>query len=101
MDEFIQAGYRRLDEVRAWEPQHLILRKEHGREVSATKEDKISEIISILSQDPDMKLEDIDKQLHNYGMSLGTIDKVHILMSQRNTTEIKIESLLSKKKEYS
>jgi hypothetical protein len=99
VDEFIQAGNSRLREVIAWEPVHQNLRREHGREVSATREDKTQEIIALLAREPEMSLEDIDKHLQGYGMSLGTIDKIHILMSQRDNVTIKIEYLLAKKKE--
>lgn len=99
VDEFIQAGNSRLREVVAWEPVHQNLRREHGREVSATREDKTQEIISLLARDPEMSLEEIDKHLKGYGMSLGIIDKIHVLMSQRDNITIKIEYLLAKKKE--
>ena len=99
VDEFIQAGNSRLREVIAWEPVHQNLRREHGREVSATREDKTQEIISLLARDPEMSMDDIDKHLKGYGMSLGTIDKIHILMSQRDSITIKFEYLLAKKKE--
>lgn len=99
VDEFIQAGNNRLKEVKNWEPEHQILRQEHGREISATKEDKTQEIITLLSKDAEMSLERIDDHLKNYGMSLGIIDKIHILMSQRDNLTIKIDYLNSKKKE--
>ena len=99
VNEFIQAGNYRLKEVITWEPTHQVLRKEHGREISATKEDKTQEVITLLSQDPDMSLEEIDKNLKNYGMSLGIIDKIYILMSQRDISTIKMEHLITKKKE--
>jgi hypothetical protein len=99
IEEFIQAGNARLKEVVAWEPIHQNLRREHGREVSATREDKTQEIITLLARDPEMSLEDIDKHLKGYGMSLGIIDKIHVLMSQRDNITIKIEYLLAKKKE--
>lgn len=99
VDEFIHAGNYRLKEVITWEPVHQELRKEHGREISGSKEAKTQEMITLLSQDPDMSLEEVDRNLNNYGMSLGIIDKIYILMSQRDSTTIKIEQLLSKKKE--
>ena len=99
VDEFILAGNSRLKQVIAWEPQHQFLRQEHGREVSATKEDKTQEIITILSHDPEISLENMNVQLKRYGMSLGIIDKIHVLMSQRDHVNLKVEHLMAKKRE--
>ena len=85
--------------MKAWEPQHQILRQEHGREVSATKEDKTQEIITLMSQDPEMSIDSINNHLNNYGMSLGIVDKIHILMSQHDNLTIKFDHLISKEKE--
>lgn len=99
VDEFIHAGNNRLQEVKLWEPQHQVLRREHGKEISASKEDKTQEIITLLSKDPEMSLENIESHLQTYGMGLGIVDKIHILMSQRDNLTIKIEDLMSKSKE--
>lgn len=99
VDEFIAAGNSRLKEVKAWEPKHQVLRREHGTEVSATKEDKTQEIITLLSRNSDMSLEEIDKHLQAYGMRLGIIDKIHVLMSQRDLLAIRVDYLLSKHKQ--
>lgn len=99
VDNFISKGYKNASDVRGWEYEHQELRKEHGRETSFMKDDKIIEIVSILNKNPDESLDQINADLKTRGMSLGVIDKIYVLSSQKDDLILRIEHLLSLQKE--
>ena len=99
VNSFIEIGFKHLKSIAEWEPTHQTLREEHGRQFSHTKEDTMREIIIALSENPNLPLEEVNSRLMNYGFSLGTIDKIHILMAQKDSAMINAEYQTSKKRE--
>lgn len=99
VEDFLKFGSGFLEEVSRWEPEHYKLRREWGRQMSATRDDKYLEIVNSLKSNPSATVEEIEENLKRSGMSLSIIDKIYILKSMKDTLNIKIYRLLSAKKE--
>lgn len=100
IDKIIARGYNHLQETSLWESSHYEMRAEYGRERSFMKQEKMIELMDIMSKQlAGATVEDIDNQLASRGMRLSIIDKIYILKSQKDKHNIRLKKLLSSVKE--
>lgn len=100
VDRIIQIGYNRIPEVLNWEPQHAAVRRESAKEKSVMKEARFAEVMTTLSKNPNMSLDEVAAQISNYGMSMSTIEKVTVLQLQQNRLQVRLLQLSAQQKEF-
>ena len=100
MDRIIQIGYNRIPEVSNWEPQHAAVRRESAKEKSVMKEARFAEVMTTLSKNPNMTLDEVAVHISEYGMSMSTIEKVTVLQLQKNRLQVRLLQLSAQQKEF-
>lgn len=100
VDRIIQIGYNRIPEVLNWEPQHAAVRRESAKERSVMKEARFAEVMTTLSKNPNMSLDEVAAHISQYGMSMSTIEKVTVLQLQKNRLQVRLLQLSAQQKEF-
>lgn len=100
VDRMIQIGYSKLSDVREWEKQHALVRKESAREKSVMKDARVTEVMTLLSKNPQLSVDEISAKISGYGMSMSLIEKITLLQVKQNNLRIKLLHLTQKQKEF-
>lgn len=64
------------------------------------KEARFAEVMTTLSKNPNMSLDEVAAQISNYGMSMSTIEKVTVLQLQQNRLQVRLLQLSAQQKEF-
>lgn len=100
MDRLIQIGYSKLSQVGEWELQHALVRKESAREKSVMKDSRVTEVMTLLSKNPNSTIDEISAKISEYGMSMSIIEKITLLQMKQNNLRVKLLQLAQKQREF-
>lgn len=100
VDRIIQIGYNKIPEALNWEPQHAAVRRESAKEKSVMKEARFAEVMTTLSKNPNMTLDEVAVHISEYGMSMSTIEKVTVLQLQKNRLQVRLLQLSVQQKDF-